>query len=93
MGLEVASSLTLVGEMRVSMGPAMSVMLAGWAGSLRAAMMETAANAATVGWHTATTCEFGPRNCRKSMIWAVKSSRVKAPAASGTSRAFFQSVT
>ena len=59
-GLLVASLLTLVGLTRVSMGPAISVMLAGCAGLPLAAITATAASACTHGWHTATRCEPGP---------------------------------
>ena len=59
-GLLVASLLTLVGLTRVSMGPAISVMLLGCAGLPSAAMTATAASAWTHGWHTATRCAPGP---------------------------------
>ena len=48
-GLLDASSFTLVGLTRVSTGPAMSVMLFGFAGSCACAMTATAATARTVG--------------------------------------------
>ena len=55
MGLLMASSLTLVGLMRVSMGPAISVMLRGCAGLPDWAMTAAAASTCTHGWQTATT--------------------------------------
>ena len=48
-GLLVASLLTLVGLTRVSMGPAISVMLDGCAGLPLAAITATAASACTHG--------------------------------------------
>ena len=51
----MASSLTLVGLMRVSMGPAIKVMLRGWAGLPAWAIREAAVSTCTHGWHTATT--------------------------------------
>ena len=62
--LRRASLVTTVGAARVSTGPPISVMLRGCAGSLSAAMSETAATTAGAGWHTATTCVSGPRCCR-----------------------------
>jgi len=59
-GCEVANSLTLHGLMRVSIGPAISVSVRGWAVLLRWASREAAANAGTQGWHTATTCTGSP---------------------------------
>ena len=63
-GLQVASSLTLVGLILVSIGPAIRVMLSGWAGLPSAAMVATAASTCTQGWHTAITCMPGPRVSR-----------------------------
>ena len=56
----VASSLTLVGLTRASMGPAMRVMLRGCAGWRPSAITATAPRTATHGWQTATTCDSGP---------------------------------
>ena len=66
-GLLVASLLTLVGLMRVSIGPAISVMLLGCAGLPSAAITATAASACTQGWQTATRCAPGPSSSRKRM--------------------------
>ena len=56
----LASSLTLVGLTRVSIGPAISVMERGCAGLPACAITATAASTATQGWHTASTCAPGP---------------------------------
>ena len=48
----MASSLTLVGLMRVSTGPAIRVMLSGVAGLSSSAMIATAASAWAQGWQT-----------------------------------------
>ncbi len=64
-GLLIANSLTFVGEMRVSIGPAISVRLAGRAGWLSSHMIAAAASAETDGWQIATMCEprpISPRN-------------------------------
>ena len=54
-GFSCASSLTLVGAMRASIGPAIRVRLAGWIPEWSCAMTADAASAETVGWQTATT--------------------------------------
>jgi len=54
-GLEVASSFTLVGLTRQSIGPAINVIERGCAGWLVCAMTAAATSVATQGWHTATT--------------------------------------
>src|SRR5581483_11083251 len=69
-GLLMASALTLVGLMRVSIGPAISVMLRGWAGLFAWAMTATAVSTCTHGWQTATTCERPPRNSSQPTRWA-----------------------
>ena len=92
-GLVVASLLTSVGLMRQSIGPAISVRLAGVAGCWSSDMIATAARAETQGWHTASRLEFGPIAARNSMMWSVYSSRPKRPADKGTSRTLCQSVT
>ena len=51
--------------MRVSIGPAIRVMLRGCAGWSSSAMIATAASTATQGWHTATICAPGPSTSRK----------------------------
>ena len=59
-GFELASSLTLVGLTRVSIGPAISVMLRGCAGCCDCAITAAATRTATQGWHTATIWAPGP---------------------------------
>ena len=59
-GLLMASSLTLVGLTRVSIGPAISVMLRGCAVLPDWAMTAAAASTCTQGWQTATTCARSP---------------------------------
>ena len=59
-GFDVASLLTPVGLTRQSIGPAMSVRLAGAAGSSSSDMIATAASAATQGWQIAIRCDPGP---------------------------------
>jgi hypothetical protein len=93
MGLLTASALTAVGLTRQSMGPAISVRLAGVAGCASSAISAVAASAATQGWQMATRCEPGPIAARKSIRCSMYSSSPKRPAASGTSRALCQSVT
>ena len=92
-GFVVASRFTSVGRTRQSMGPAMSVRLAGVAGCSSSAITAVAASAATQGWQIATTCVPGPMAAVKSTRCCTYSSRPKRPAASGTSRALCQSVT
>jgi hypothetical protein len=93
MGLDVASSFTAVGLMRQSIGPAISVRLAGVAGCSSSAISAVAASAATQGWQIAIRCAPGPSAARKSHQVLVYSVSPKRPAASGTSRALCQSVT
>ncbi len=92
-GLVIASRLTLVGLMRQSIGPAMSVRLAGVAGCLSSAMSAAAASAATVGWHTARTWPPAPIASVNCITCSMYSSRPKRPATSATSRTLSQSVT
>ena len=92
-GLVIASLLTAVGLMRQSIGPAISVRLAGVAGCSSSDISATAASAATQGWQIATTLAFGPITARKSIRCSVYSSSPKRPADSGTSRTLCQSVT
>ena len=68
-GLEWASWLTLVGLTRVSTGPAMSIMLRGWAGLSLGGHDRSGASAAGHGWQTAITWAPGPMNSRKDMTW------------------------
>ena len=53
----MANSLTLVGWMRVSIGPAIRVSVAGRAGWLSSDMIAAAASADTEGWQIATMCD------------------------------------
>ena len=55
-----ASRLTAVGLRRVSIGPPISVMVAGAKRSPRASMMAAAASTGTEGWQTAMTWVSGP---------------------------------
>ena len=87
-----ASSLTLVGLARVSIGPAISVMLRGCGGSPASAMTAAAASPATAGWQTATMWLPGPITPSQRTMWSMNSSSPKRPSCSGTSRAFVQSV-
>src|ERR1700737_573639 len=91
-GRLVARRLTSVGLTRASIGPAINVMLRGWAGSESSAMIATAASTATQGWHTPTTCTPGPSTCRKVMTWSINSSKPNSPCRKPTSRALCQSV-
>ena len=91
-GLSAASRFTSVGAMRQSIGPAISVMLAGAAGSASSDISATAASTATQGWQIAITCDPGPIARRKSITCSTYSSKPKRPAISGTSRALRQSV-
>ncbi len=59
----------MVGLTRVSIGPAMSVRLLGWAGWSLAAISEVAASTAGQGWQTAMTWAPGPMCSRKEMTW------------------------
>ena len=52
----VASVLTAVGALRVSIGPPIIVSVLGRCGFLSAAISAVAASAGTAGWHTASTC-------------------------------------
>ncbi len=92
-GLDIASLLTAVGLMRQSIGPAISVRLAGVASCLSSDINATAASAATVGWHTASTWPPGPSAAVNCITCSMYSSSPKRPAASGTSRTLSQSVT
>ena len=67
-------------------------MLAGCAGSLSAAISDTAASAATVGWQIATRCESGPMRRMNDITCSTYSAKPKRPADSGTSRGLCQSV-
>ena len=60
-----ASALTAVGLTRVSIGPPISVMVAGRKRSLRASISAIAATTGTDGWQTAMTCADGP------MTWSI----------------------
>ncbi len=64
----MAMSLTRVGLIRVSTGPAMRVMLAGVAGWSSSAMIATAARAWAQGWQIAIRCAPGPIASRKAMM-------------------------
>ena len=59
-GRSVATRPTWVGFTRVSIGPAIKVMVRGVAGSPDSAISETAASTGTLGWQTATTCTSEP---------------------------------
>ncbi len=50
-----ANLLTAVGLTRVSIGPPIRIIEAGWQGSPAAAISDTAASTGTDGWHTAMT--------------------------------------
>ena len=89
---DLASSLTLVGLTRVSIGPAISVIERGCAGWLPCAITLAATSAATQGWHTATMCAPGPDLVQEADQWPTYSSKPKRPAVGGTSRALCQSV-
>ena len=58
-----ASVFTAVGLTRVSIGPPISVIVAGRCASSRASMSATAATTGTAGWQTAITCVPGPSRC------------------------------
>jgi hypothetical protein len=88
MGLDVARSFTAVGLMRQSIGPAISVRLAGVAGCSSSAISAVAASAATQGWQIAIRCAPGPSSVRKCIRCWVYSVNPKRPADSGMSRAF-----
>ena len=89
----VARSLTLVGLIRVSTGPAIRVRLRGWAGLSLAAMIATAASAAGQGWQTAIRWAPGPMSRgRRSRGRCSRRGRTR-PCSRGTSRALRQSVT
>jgi hypothetical protein len=88
----MASLLTSVGLMRQSMGPAISVRLAGVAMWLSSDMSATALSAETQGWQIAIRWLPGPITPRNSIRCSVYSSSPKRPAESGTSRALCQSV-
>jgi hypothetical protein len=92
MGLEVASSLTLVGLTRASTGPAMSVRLSGCSGWLPCAMTDAATSADGHGWHTDSRCIGSPMDSMKRMTWLTYSLKPNDPASSGVSRALCQSV-
>ena len=62
-----ASLLTAVGLTRVSIGPPISVIVAGRRRSPRASISATAASTGTDGWHTAMMWASGPRQCRIEM--------------------------
>ena len=62
-----ASWLTEVGLMRVSIGPPISVMVAGAQSSPSASMCATAIITGTAGWQTPMTWVSGPRNCSISI--------------------------
>ena len=91
-GLVLASSFTLVGCCRVSIGPAISVIVRGEARLWSSAMTATAVSTATTGWQTASTCPPGPIASMNWMMCATNSSSPKRPSLSGTSRALCQSV-
>ena len=80
---DLASSFTLVGLTRVSIGPAISVMLRGCAGLPFCAITAAAASTATQGWQTATTCAPGPITSRNWIRWSTYSSKPKRPCSSG----------
>ena len=61
-----ASRLTAVGLRRVSIGPPISVMVAGAKRSPFASISATAASTGTEGWQTAMTCVSGPSSCSMS---------------------------
>ncbi len=73
----MAKSLTLVGLMRVSIGPAIKVMLRGCAASPSSAINAAAARTGTQGWQTATTWEPGPITCRNLITWSTKALKSK----------------
>jgi len=54
--------------MRVSIGPAIRVMLRGVAACFISAIAATAASTCTQGWHTAITCAPGPICSRNWMM-------------------------
>ena len=91
-GWLVASSLTVVGLIRVSTGPAIRVTLRGVAGWSSSAINATAASAWAQGWQTPIRCAPGPIAVRKSITWATYSSNPNAPSLSGASRGLSQSV-
>ena len=62
----VASLFTMVGLIRQSTGPAISVRLRGVAGLSSSAISAVAASAATQGWQTATMWTPGPIASRKA---------------------------
>src|SRR5262249_36420177 len=70
-GLELASAFTLVGLTRVSIGPAINVMLRGCAALPACAITAVATSTATQGWHTATTWAPGPIASRKRIKCAI----------------------
>jgi hypothetical protein len=70
-GLLLANSLTLVGWIRVSIGPAISVSVAGRAGWFSSDITAAAASAETDGWQIATMCAREPIWSRKVMRWSV----------------------
>jgi hypothetical protein len=67
----MANALTLVGSIRVSIGPAIRVSVAGRAGWLSSDITAAAASAETDGWQIATMCARGPILSRKVIRWSV----------------------
>jgi hypothetical protein len=59
-GRWVASVLTAVGALRVSIGPPIMVSVFGRQGILVGAHQRVAAKAGTAGWHTASMCGRSP---------------------------------
>jgi hypothetical protein len=90
--LELASSFTLVGLTRVSIGPAIRVMLRGCAGFWLCAITATASSTATQGWQTASTWAPSPITSMNLIRCSTYSSKPNRPAARGTSRMLCQSV-
>lgn len=64
-GLSVASSLTLVGLWRTSIGPPISVMVKGVNGWFASDITATAASPCTQGWQTARMWARWPSSSRK----------------------------
>ena len=82
----------MVGLIRVSIGPAISVMLRGCAALSSSAMSATAASTGTQGWQTPTTCEPGPRLLEEADHVVDIFVEAERPSPSGTSRTLCQSV-
>src|SRR5260370_20560889 len=89
-GFDVASSLTLVGWTRVSIGPAIRVMLRGCAACCDWAITAVAARAPTPGLQTPPPLTPGPVALRKALRGLVKAARTDRPLAARPLRALLQ---